>query len=81
LLGRGGVYGNVLRIKPPMCITRADVDFLADFARFQVCFSGPNDAPTYSEPSWQCVQTFDQDCDGDVDSFDFRVFFVGFDGP
>lgn len=30
LIGRGGVYGNVLRIKPPMCITQEDVDFLAD---------------------------------------------------
>jgi len=30
LIGRGGVYGNVLRIKPPMCLTREDVDFLAD---------------------------------------------------
>ena len=30
LIGRGGIYGNTLRIKPPMCITRADVDFLAD---------------------------------------------------
>lgn len=28
--GRGGAYGNLLRIKPPMCITRDDVDFLAD---------------------------------------------------
>ena len=30
LIGRGGLCGNVLRIKPPMCITKEDVDFLAD---------------------------------------------------
>jgi alanine-glyoxylate transaminase/(R)-3-amino-2-methylpropionate-pyruvate transaminase len=30
IIGKGGLFGNTLRIKPPMCLTKDDADFIAD---------------------------------------------------
>ncbi len=30
IVGRGGVHGNILRINPPICVTRSDIQFVAE---------------------------------------------------
>jgi alanine-glyoxylate transaminase/(R)-3-amino-2-methylpropionate-pyruvate transaminase len=30
VIGKGGIFGNVLRINPPLCIEKHDIDFVAD---------------------------------------------------
>ncbi|KAL0375417.1 UNVERIFIED_CONTAM: Alanine--glyoxylate aminotransferase 23, mitochondrial [Sesamum radiatum] len=36
LVGKGGFYGNVFRITPPLCFSREDADFLADAMDYAV---------------------------------------------
>ncbi|GAB4826337.1 Alanine--glyoxylate aminotransferase 2, mitochondrial [Ancistrocladus abbreviatus] len=36
LVGKGGLYANVFRIKPPMCFTKDDADFLVDAVDYAI---------------------------------------------
>ena len=30
IVGKGGYFGNVLRVKPPLCLTREDIQFMLE---------------------------------------------------
>ncbi|HNQ22825.1 MAG TPA: hypothetical protein PKK06_07010 [Phycisphaerae bacterium] len=58
----------------------SDVD-LADFARFQNCYSGATTDEGFTPPGPECKNLFDLHYDGDVDAADYTAFAARFVGP
>ncbi|MEK6677345.1 MAG: thrombospondin type 3 repeat-containing protein [Planctomycetota bacterium] len=55
---------------------------LADVAALQNCFSGPRGGPTYVLPGEDCLRSFDEDQQNDIDLADFKKFHGVFvEGP
>jgi len=76
--GNGLVTDKDAEILRPFFPGDADLDGdvdVNDFATFQACFNGPNNAPAQTGCDWM-----DMDRDGDVDVNDFAVFQACFNG-
>jgi photosystem II stability/assembly factor-like uncharacterized protein len=57
-----------------------DLDMI-DFDSWQSCYSGSREADGFVPPDAACLQTFDVDRDGDVDSFETNGFVSRLTGP
>jgi PKD repeat protein len=68
-------YITAVRVIPGDFDRDGDVD-LSDFSIFQLCFNGPNRAPSIN-----CPVSADLDGDSDVDLSDFGTFQSCFNGP
>ncbi len=49
---------------------------MVDFALFQLCFTGPHDAPDFTPPVEACTEPFDYDGDDDIDIDDYAFYFA-----
>jgi len=77
-LGRGAWQIDLPNLSDPD--GDGDMDLL-DLGSLQNCFSGSHDSPYFEPPDSQCLDKFDFDLDGDIDSDDLMLFAGRLSGP